>query len=139
MVSGSARSRSILFFSVVTTLYWSSMYIYVPTLSVHAENLGASVALVGMIVASYGFPQILVRIPMGIWSDRIGVRKPFILAGIAISTLAGLGLALTSDPALLVVWRAMSGVGAPAFPMETRCWREIASRRRFLTWSRLWR
>src|SRR5450756_652018 len=100
-------------------LYWSSMYVYVPTLSVYAENLGASLSLVGMIVAAYGFPQLIVRIPLGIWSDRIGLRKPFILAGVATSALAGLGLALSADPAWLVVWRGMSGVGGSAFVVFT--------------------
>ncbi len=91
------------------------MYVYVPVLSVHAENLGASVGLVGMIVGSYGLPQLLLRIPLGIWSDRIGRRKPFTLAGFAAAWLGALGLAVTSDPVWFVVWRGMAGVGASAY------------------------
>ncbi|MHB0869864.1 MAG: MFS transporter [Chloroflexota bacterium] len=109
-----ARSTVPLFF-VATALYWASMYVYMPILPVHAENLGASMGLVGTIVGAYGFSQLVLRIPLGIWSDRIGVRKPFILAGLAAAALGALGLGLSSDPLWLVVWRAMSGVGAAAW------------------------
>ncbi len=108
------RSTAPLFF-VATALYWASMYVYMPILPVHAENLGASMGLVGTIVGAYGFSQLVLRIPLGVWSDRIGVRKPFIVAGLAAAALGALGLGLSSDPLWLVVWRAMSGVGAAAW------------------------
>jgi len=45
------------------------MYLYVPVLPVYAESLGASLTVVGIIVASYSIPQLLLRIPWG--SGRI--------------------------------------------------------------------
>lgn len=100
---------------VATALYWASMYVYVPILPVHAENLGASMGLVGTIVGAYGFSQLVFRIPLGVWSDQLGMRKPFILAGLATASLGALGLGFSSDPIWLVVWRGMSGVGAAAW------------------------
>ena len=91
------------------------MYVYVPILAVHAERLGASMGLVGTIVGAYGFAQLLLRIPVGVWSDRIGVRKPFIAAGLASTCIGALGLGLSSDPHWLVLWRGMSGAGAAAW------------------------
>ncbi|HEX2922603.1 MAG TPA: MFS transporter, partial [Chloroflexota bacterium] len=55
------------------------------------------------------------RVPMGIWSDRIGRRKPFIVAGMMIAAVAGAGLALSTNPEWLIVWRGMSGVTAAAW------------------------
>jgi len=115
MVSGPSQQRSIAFFYISTMLFWASMYLYLPILSVHAENLGASMGLVGTIVGAYGFTQFLVRVPMGILSDRIGATKPFIVAGLVAAALGALGLALSSDPVWLVVWRGLSGVGAAAW------------------------
>ncbi len=115
MLSRPANSRSIPLFFVATFLYWTSMYVYVPILSVHAENLGASMALVGTIVGVYGLAQFLFRVPLGVWSDRIGLRKPFILAGLAAACVGALGLGLSTDPLWLVVWRAMTGLGAAAW------------------------
>ena len=110
-----ARKHSTALFFLVTALYWSSMYVYVPILSVYAENLGASMGLVGAVVGAYGFSQLVLRIPLGVWSDRVGVRKPFILAGLVIAGVGALGLGLASDPIWLVAWRAMTGVGAAAW------------------------
>lgn len=115
MLSSPANNRFTVLFSITTFFYWTSMYLYLPILSVHAENLGASMGLVGAIVGAYGLAQLFFRIPLGIWSDRIGVRKPFILAGLATAGVGALGLALSADPIWLVVWRATSGVGAAAW------------------------
>lgn len=91
------------------------MYLYVPVLAVHAENLGASAGLVGVVVGSYGFAQLLLRIPVGVLSDRVGRRKPFILLGIVATGVGALGLGLSSEPGWLVVWRCVSGAGAAAW------------------------
>lgn len=106
------RPYHIYLFYLSIALLWASMYVYVPILPVHAENLGASMGLVGTIVGAYGFSQLVLRIPFGVWSDRIGLRKPFIFVGMVAAAVAGLGLGLTSDPNWLVVWRAVSGIGA---------------------------
>ena len=75
--------------------------------------------LVGLVVSAYGFPQLLLRIPIGIWSDRIGARKPFILAGIVGAALSGLGLAVSADPWWLVVFRGISGMAAGVWVVFT--------------------
>ncbi|MHA7963118.1 MFS transporter [Paenibacillus sp. CAU 1782] len=70
-----------LLFTIVTLLYWTSMYIYVPTLSPYLKNSGYSLQFIGIVLGSYGFIQMLIRFPLGIASDRMGRRKPFILLG----------------------------------------------------------
>lgn len=116
MVSGTTSRRSIVLFYVATVFYWTSMYVYMPVLAVHAErNLGASIALVGTIVGAYGFAQLVLRLPLGIWSDRLGSRKPFLVAGLAAAGIGSLGMGLTGDPAHMVFWRGITGVGAAAW------------------------
>jgi MFS family permease len=79
MTTISAAQRGL--FMTVTVLYWTSMYIYVPTLSPYLKDSGFSLQFIGIVLGSYGFVQMLVRFPLGILSDRWGRRKPFILLG----------------------------------------------------------
>jgi MFS family permease len=52
--------------------------------------------MVGIVVASYGLPQVLFRIPMGMWFDNIGRWKPLVAGGIVITVLGVLGLGVFS-------------------------------------------
>ena len=106
------RRRSVVFFCLGIALYWAALYIYVPILSVYAQSLGASLSLVGLIVASYGVIQLFLRIPLGVASDKLGRRKPFVLAGFLTVALSCLGLALAPTPELLVLSRALAGLAA---------------------------
>ena len=76
---------------------------------------GGSIFVIGLVVASYGFTQLLVRIPLGIWSDRIGKRKLFIIAGIACSTLSTIGFALTTNVWVILGLRSLAGVAAASW------------------------
>ena len=97
---------------LVTSLFWFSLYTYVPNLSIYAENLGASHKLIGLILSSYGFTQMILRIPLGIYSDTINKRKIFILMGILSSLISALGMGLFHNPWALLFFRGLSGVAA---------------------------
>jgi MFS family permease len=93
-------------------LYWGALYVYSPILPVYAASLGASFTTVGVIVGAYGLVQMLLRIPVGIWSDRLGWRLPFLYAGHFFNLLGCLGLALAPNPAYLVLARGVFGISA---------------------------
>lgn len=112
-------SNRLLLFYLVTMLYWFSTYTYVPLLSPYVRALGGSLAMAGIVIGSYGFSQMLFRIPLGIWSDRVGRRKPFIFAGIAAATASSLGFALTSSVWGTLVFRSLAGVAAGAWVVFT--------------------
>ncbi len=107
-------------FSATIFLFWMSLYVYVPVLPVYAEEVkGASLQVVGLVVASYGFTQLLLRIPLGYWSDRVKKRKAFVVGGLLLSVASGLGLAAAGNPALLIVFRGLSGVAAATWAIST--------------------
>ena len=93
-------------------LYWGALYIYSPILSVYAQSLGASFTTVGLVVGAYGFVQMWLRIPLGIWSDRLGRRLPFLYAGHFFNLVGCLGLAMAPTPMYLVVFRGVLGISA---------------------------
>ena len=93
-------------------LYWGALYIYSPILSVYAQSLGASFTTVGMVVGAYGFVQMWLRIPLGVWSDRLGRRLPFLYAGHFFNLVGCLGLAMAPTPIYLVIFRGVLGISA---------------------------
>ena len=93
-------------------LYWGALYVYSPILSVYAQSLGASFTTVGMVVGAYGFVQMWLRLPLGIWSDRLGRRLPFLYAGHFFNLVGCLGLALAPTPTYLVIFRGVLGISA---------------------------
>lgn len=111
----SASTRALALFAASTFFFWASMYVYVPVLPLYAQQGGASLSMVGLIVGAYGVTQFILRLPLGIWSDRVGRRKPFIAAGMFTAAGGALGLALTTDPWLLFLSRALTGVGASSW------------------------
>jgi MFS family permease len=112
-------SHRIPLFCVVTSLYWFSMYAYVPILSPYAESLGASYKMIGLIVGSYGFTQMLLRIPLGIFSDKIGKRKLFVIWGIITSLISAVGMWLFKNPPSLLLFRSLSGGAASSWVAYT--------------------
>jgi predicted MFS family arabinose efflux permease len=104
--------RSIILCCAALFFYWSALYIFVPTLPVYARSLGASLSLVGIVVAFYGVPQFLFRIPIGVWFDSISRHKMLVAGGIIMTSIGALGLGLAPTPWWLCAARAITGIGA---------------------------
>ena len=77
--------------------------IILPLLPFYAESLGATPAVVGMLVSTYALCQLIAGPPLGHLSDRVG-RKPLLLLS-QVGTLTGF-LVLAFAPALWVVFLA---------------------------------
>jgi DHA1 family multidrug resistance protein-like MFS transporter len=99
-------------FIIVTFIFWFSLFIYVPILAPYVEVMGGSYGYIGIVLSSYGFMQLLVRLPLGILSDFIKARRPFIMLGFITSVLSSFGLALTDQMEWALVFRAISGITA---------------------------
>src|SRR6059058_1348652 len=77
--------------------------IILPLLPFYAESFGATPAVVGLIVATYAFCQLIAGPPLGHLSDRVG-RRPVLLVS-QMGTFAGF-LILASARALWMVFLA---------------------------------
>jgi MFS family permease len=106
------RRWRIILTSAAVAFYWASLYFYVPTLSVYAENRIGDLAKVGVVLSMYGLWQAIVRLPLGIIVDWVGRRKPFILLGFALSALGAWMMASANGYSGLVAGRAMTGLSA---------------------------
>jgi MFS family permease len=108
----SSQRRSVLLIYICLFFYWMAIYLYAPVLPVYAKSLGASLTVVGIIVAAYALPQFLFRIPLGVWSDSLGRRKPFIVGGAIMVVIGSVGLGISPSPLFLGISRVFIGVGA---------------------------
>jgi MFS family permease len=99
-------------FCMVTLLFWFSMYTCVPILAAYVEHLGASHRIAGLVVGMYGLSQMLLRIPVGVASDRLHKRKLFIIFGFLFSVLAGIGILVKQEVTWILLLRALSGAAA---------------------------
>lgn len=93
-------------------LFWFSMYTCVPILTAYTMDLGASNKMAGLIVGMYGLSQMLLRIPVGVVSDRIHKRKMFIILGMVFSVFAGAGILMTQDLTWILLLRVIAGAAA---------------------------
>ncbi len=115
-VEGSkTREGSRFFFLVIVFMFWFSSYIYVPVLSPYVEHLGASYVMVGSVLGIYGLMQILFRLPIGIGSDYLNRRRPFIYLGLIASGASCLLFMAGAHPGWALAARAVSGIAASAW------------------------
>ena len=108
----SSYRRSIILSYFSTLLFWGAVYIYMPILAPYSKMVSGSLQAVGMVMGAYGLSQLLLRIPLGIWSDRWRRRKPFILLGFIFDGLAALGLILSSNTAMLFFSVLTAGIAS---------------------------
>jgi len=106
-------------FILVTLFYWASLYTYIPILSPYLDHMGATYSFAGLVLGSYGFVQIILRLPLGITSDRMKVRKPFIMIGMIGTTISCLCFALGGHLGWILTGRLISGIGASTWAAFT--------------------
>ncbi len=116
---GGSKWPPLLLFGAATFLFWASLYLYVPILPLYAESQGASLSMVGAIIASYAIAQLLLRAPIGIWADFLRRRKPFVVAGLLFASMGALVLAAAPSPWFLFAGRAISGVAAATWVISS--------------------
>jgi len=106
-------------FVVCTFLFWFTLYTYVPTMTPYLVNLGISYSMIGFIGGAYGFSQMLLRIPLGLASDRLGKRKIFLVLGLLIGAVSSFGMFFTRNAVLILALRLLAGVSASAWVVFT--------------------
>ena len=77
------------------------------------EHLGASVKLVGAVVAAFALVETIFKTAWGSLADRIG-RRPTIVVGLFLSSLAPLMMSVLRMPVLFIPLRLIDGIGSSA-------------------------
>ncbi len=114
---GVTRDRRL--FQLLTFFFWFSLYVYSPFLATYGAGMGIPDGFLGVILGSYGFTQLVLRLPIGIGSDRIRKRRPFVVAGCFLGFASALGMGLFASPWGYFTFRALSGVAASCWVVYT--------------------
>jgi len=85
----------------------------------YLAELGVSFTMIGIIGGSYGFSQMVLRIPLGIVSDRLGKRKLFIILGFVVCAVSTAGMFATQNAYIILTLRLLAGVAASAWVVIT--------------------
>ncbi|WP_426956500.1 multidrug effflux MFS transporter [Muricoccus radiodurans] len=89
------------------------MHVFVPALPLAARDLGTSAGAMQMTVSVYVLGLAFGQLVYGPISDRFG-RRPVLMAGLTLFTLAGLGAALAPDAWALIAARLLQALGGCA-------------------------
>ena len=106
--------RSALTLACVISLRLFGLFLIMPVFSLYAQQMpDATPWLIGLALGVYGLGQVLLQIPLGLLSDRIG-RKPAITLGLLVFAAGGLVAAMSHGLPGIVIGRALQGMGAVA-------------------------
>ncbi|MDR2100761.1 MAG: MFS transporter [Campylobacteraceae bacterium] len=104
--------KTILPVSIIIALRFLGLFIVLPVLSLYALGLeGASEILVGATLGIYAVSQMMMQVPFGVLSDKIG-RKEVLFIGTLIFLAGSLICAYSQSIYLLFIGRFVQGMGA---------------------------
>jgi DHA1 family multidrug resistance protein-like MFS transporter len=111
---GAERSvRLIRTLTLVAFLQWMGATAIVPMLPVYIRHLGGTVALAGVVMASFFAAGVLSQYPIGRVADRIG-RRPVLIGGLLTYGVASVSFLLPISAPAAIALRSLQGVGAGA-------------------------
>jgi MFS family permease len=113
---------------LIVFLLWFSNYSYVPILSTYCSNAGSNLATTGFVIGSYGFSQMLFRIPLGVISDFLKRRKIFLFLGLTLSFLSSLGFLFFTASYMLVLCRAFAGLAVSNWAIYITVFCDVSER-----------
>ena len=99
--------------TVTVFLLWLGSTSIIPMLPVYIRSLGGTDTLAGLVMASFFAAGVLFQYPVGKLADRVG-RKPVLLAGLVVYSIASFAFLLPIVPSMAIVLRGMQGLGAGA-------------------------
>ncbi len=82
-----------------------------PVLPQYARTYGINITLVGLLTTAFGASRLILDIPAGRFTDRVG-RRPVIIAGPVIMAVSSVACGLAGSYWQLLVFRLFQGVGS---------------------------
>ncbi|MGI4848091.1 MAG: MFS transporter, partial [Janthinobacterium lividum] len=108
------RTKAPLWLLVMVTISGTlAMHMFVPALPAVGHDFGASISSVQLTISLYIIGLACGQLIYGPLADGLG-RRPMLMAGLAIYTVAGLVAALSPDLHVLVAARLMQALGGCA-------------------------
>ncbi len=108
----SQERRHALYVACIFAFRMLGLFMVLPVLALYTKKIdGATPALIGVALGSYGLAQAILQIPFGMWSDKIG-RKPVITLGLILFIAGSIIAALSHSIYGIIIGRTIQGCGA---------------------------
>lgn len=104
------KTQRILCIAVV--FFWASEYCHAPYFTPYLTSLGFAAGVIGIMMSSYGFTQTLIRIPLGIFTDKTGGYLFVVRMGAVFTTVSSFGLIFATAEWTIVLCRVLAGIAA---------------------------
>jgi len=105
-------NASLLF--LATTFFWFGQYAYVPYVNPTLSHLGTSAVFMGWVSGAYGMTQLILRVPLGLWTDRIG-KKRSVTIGCLLCAVSSFCMLSISHPAAFLIGRGLAGAASSSW------------------------
>jgi len=104
--------KTIMPLNLIISLRFFGLFIVLPVLSVYALRFeDANELLIGIAIGGYAATQMLLQVPFGMLSDKIG-RKITLTIGLVIFIIGSIVCAFSTDIYMLIFGRLLQGAGA---------------------------
>jgi DHA1 family multidrug resistance protein-like MFS transporter len=108
------RYPPLLMLCVATAIIMLGQGLTTPVLPLYAKSFSASAASVGLTISAFGFARMLLNIPVGLASDRLG-RRFVLIGGPLIVFVSSVMSGLAGSLGELLVWRFVAGAGSSMY------------------------
>ncbi|MEX2446206.1 MAG: MFS transporter, partial [Dehalococcoidia bacterium] len=105
------RDRSFVALCALIVVNQIGFGLITPVLPSFARSFGLGAADIGLVIGIYGFARFIANVPAGQLSERLG-RRPVLIAGTAITSVASLLMATSGNLPQLLAYRLLAGLGA---------------------------
>jgi MFS transporter, DHA1 family, multidrug resistance protein len=95
---------------MVAFLYWFAASLFVPSLPVYVKTKAEDLALVGGVLSMFGLWSMAIRLPLGIVSDWLGRRKPFIIGALILMGIGATIMGVSNNVPGLMIGRSITGI-----------------------------
>jgi MFS family permease len=110
--NGTTSNKKIIQYTLAFLLFWVSLYLYYPTLSVYVDSKTHDLVQVGTVLAMYGLWQMIIRIPLGVLSDWVNKQKPLMIIGFVLAAVGAFIMAKAGGFWGLILGRSITSASA---------------------------